>query len=54
MFIEGARLLGFSMENRLPLDVQKKILCAADVMARKLVFLLDFQGNLERDPELDN
>jgi len=51
MFIEGARVLGFSLEAPIPRDAQEKILLAAGLIANGLAALLDAAGN--SDPEGD-
>ena len=47
MFIEGARVLGFSLNAPIPREAQERILLAAGLIANGLAALLD--GN--SDPE---
>jgi hypothetical protein len=54
MFIEGARVLGFTFDTPLPLDAQAQILEAASSMVEGLGILLKIQSSMEREPELGN
>jgi hypothetical protein len=49
MFIEGARVLGFTLEAPIPREAQERILQAADLLANGLTVLLG--GNAGADPE---
>gem|GEM_PF-6960568 len=54
MFIEGARVLGFALEARIPIDAQEKILQAADLLAQKLAVLIDIQRDALVNSEIDD
>ncbi|GEM_PF-5322862 len=43
MFVEGARVLGFSLEARISLKAQEQILEAAQILADELATLLQMQ-----------
>ncbi len=43
MFVEGARLLGFSLDARISIRAQEQIMEAAQVLADELATLLELQ-----------
>ena len=47
MFIEGARVLGFTVDSPISLDAQKKILQAASSLSEKLAVLLEFHSDIK-------
>ena len=49
MFIEGARVLGFTLEAPIPREAQEQILLAAGLIADGLAALLD--SDREAEPE---
>lgn len=51
MFIEGARVLGFSLDAPIPREAQERILLAAGLIANGLAALLD--GPDRTDPKED-
>ena len=51
MFIEGARVLGFSLDAPIPREAQERILLAAGLIANGLAALLD--GPNSTDPKED-
>jgi hypothetical protein len=51
MFLEGARVLGFAFNQRIPIEAQEKIQQAASSLAEKLSILLEFPG-IERRSEI--
>jgi hypothetical protein len=53
MFLEGARVLGFPENARLPLEAQEEIMEAAGIMAEKLALLMDLQRE-GPEPEMVN
>ena len=52
MFIEGARVLGFSLEAPIPREAQERILLAAGLIANGLAALLDDAGDSEPEGDL--
>lgn len=54
MFIEGARVLGFTVDSPISLDAQKKILQAASSLSEKLAVLLEFHSDIKPVSEIGN
>ena len=54
MFIEGARMLGFSFDEPISLEAQQKIMQAASSLSEKLAVLLEITGEAECELELGN
>jgi hypothetical protein len=54
MFIEGARVLGFALEARIPIDAQERIQQAADLLAQKLAVLIDIQRDALVNSEIED
>jgi hypothetical protein len=54
MFLEGARILGISLDAPISLDAQAKILQAANSLGEKLAILLEFQNAFGSASELGN
>ena len=49
MFLEGARVLGFSGETPMPREVQRQLLLAAGLIADGLGILLEQDDDAERE-----
>jgi hypothetical protein len=54
MFIEGARVLGFTLDAPISSDAQEKILRAANFLGEKLAILLAILAEAEPELELGN
>jgi hypothetical protein len=54
MFIEGARVLGFTLEAPISSDAQQKILRAANFLGEKLAILLAILAEAEPEFEFGN
>jgi hypothetical protein len=54
MFIEGARVLGFTVDSPISLDAQRKILQAASSLSEKLAVLLEFHSDIKPVSEIGN
>ena len=54
MFIEGARVLGFTLDAPITVDAQQKIVQAANFLSEKLAILLEILGEAEPELELGN
>jgi hypothetical protein len=54
MFIEGARVLGFTFDAPISLEAQEKIRQAAHSLGEKLAILLEIMSATESDSELGN
>jgi hypothetical protein len=54
MFIEGARVLGFTLDAPISSDAQQKILRAANFLGEKLAILLAILAEAEPEFEFGN
>jgi hypothetical protein len=54
MFIEGARVLGYSYDAPIPSEAQEMILQAASMLAEKLTVLVALKGEIDSETEVGN